>query len=208
MPRNLTMLLSTTMLSTLSCSVISMAPPPEPAPVSAPATEPAPPPSDPEIAEARADLATRRTGLTEAEMDLLAETIVAEARRHGFEPALVRAVMYVESRSRNFSVSSVGAMGLMQVMPATGEELAQQLGIPWFGPQTLFDPIVNVRLGTAYLAELAARYDGDMPTALAAYNWGPGHIDWRLAHGRRLPREYPGLVFEAHASVQLEGSSS
>ncbi len=208
MPRNLTLLLSTSMLSTLSCSVLSMAPPPEPPPVSAPTTEGTQAPADPAIAEIRADLATRRTGLTEGEMDLLAAAIVAEARRHGFEPALVRAVMYVESRCRNFSVSSVGAIGLMQVMPATGEELALQHGIPWFGPQTLFDPIVNVRLGTAYLAELAARYDGDIPTALAAYNWGPGHIDRRLAHGRRLPQEYPGLVLEAHAIVQVEGSRS
>jgi soluble lytic murein transglycosylase len=208
MPRNLTLLLSTSMLSTLSCSVISMAPPPEPPPVSAPTLEGTQAPADPAIAEIRADLATRRTGLTEGEMDLLAATIVTEARRHGFEPALVRAVMYVESRCRNFSVSSVGAIGLMQVMPATGEELALQHGIPWFGPQTLFDPIVNVRLGTAYLAELAARYDGDIPTALAAYNWGPGHIDRRLAHGRRLPKKYPGLVLEAHAIVQVEGSRS
>ena len=65
--------------------------------------------------------------------------------------------------------------------------------------QTLFDPFVNVRLGTAYLAELAARYDGDMATALAAYNWGPGHIDWRLQRGRALPTEYPQLVLDAHA---------
>ena len=210
MSRGLLAILSGAMLSSLSCSVLSMAPPPEPPPVSAPATAQVTPPRDPAIAEVRADLDTRRTrtGLTAAEMDRLSETIVAEARRHGLEPNLVMAVMYVESRYRNFSVSPVGALGLMQVMPATGEELARQHDIPWRGPQTLFDPTVNVRLGTAYLAELAARYDGDMATALAAYNWGPGNIDRRLARGRKLPEEYPGLVFEAHAIVEMEGRSS
>jgi len=208
MSRRLVVLLSGLMLSSLSCSVLSMAPLPELPPVSAPAPAVVQAPVDPAVAEVRADLATRRTGLTEGEMDVLAETIVAEARRNGLEPNLVLAVMYVESRYRNFSVSPVGALGLMQVMPATGEELARQHGVPWRGAQTLFDPQVNVRLGTAYLAKLIARYDGEVSTALAAYNWGPGHIDRRLARGRQLPEEYPGLVMEAHAIVQVEGRSS
>jgi len=210
MSRRLVVLLSGFMLSSLSCSVLSMAPPPELPPVSAAPLAAMPAPPDPAVAEVRADLETRRTrtGLTAEEMDSLAETIVAEARRNGLEPNLVMAVMYVESRYRNFSVSPVGALGLMQVMPATGEELARQHGVAWHGPQTLFDPTINVRLGTAYLAELTARYDGDIPTALAAYNWGPGHIDRRLARGRQLPKEYPGLVQEAHAIVEVEGRRS
>jgi soluble lytic murein transglycosylase len=105
--------------------------------------------------------------------------------------------MYVESRFNNFAVSPVGAMGLMQILPSTGEELAGRYGIPWHGPQTLFDPVVNVRLGSAYLRELSNRY-GELSTALAAYNWGPGRIDRRLRRGHRLPTEYPRLVFEAH----------
>ncbi|MGI9591248.1 MAG: lytic transglycosylase domain-containing protein [Myxococcota bacterium] len=212
LPRRLVVLLSSVVLSSLSCSVLSMAPPPELPPVSAPAPEgvQAPTAPDPAVAEVRADLETRRTrtGLIAEEMDVLAEVIVRESRRHGLEPNLVMAVMYVESRYRNFSVSPVGALGLMQVMPATGEELARQHDVLWRGPQTLFDPIVNVRLGTAYLAKLIARYEGDVATALAAYNWGPGHIDRRLARGRKLPEEYPGLVFEAHAIVEVEGRRS
>ncbi len=210
MSRGLIAILTGMMLSSLSCSVLSMAPPPEllavakPAPVETAAADPV----DPAVAEVRGDLTTRRTGLTEGELDLLAETIVAEARRNGLEPNLVLAVMYVESRYRNYSVSPVGALGLMQVMPATGEELARRLGVVWRGPQTLFYPIVTVQLATAYLADLILRYDGDVATALAAYNWGPGYIDRRLARGRQLPKEYPGLVMEAHAIVQVEGRSS
>ena len=99
--------------------------------------------------------------------------------------------MHVESRFYNFAVSPVGAIGLMQVMPETGEELAARLGIHWVGPQTLFDPTVNVRLGVAYLRELSDRYDGNLPTALAAYNWGPGHIDRRLRLGTATARPVP-----------------
>ena len=210
MSRALLAVLTGTMLSSLSCAVLSMAPPSELPAVSTPAPDEtaAAVPVDPAVTELRGDLATRRTGLTEGELDGLAETIVAEARRNGLEPNLVLAVMYVESRYHNYAVSPVGALGLMQVMPATGEELARRLGVKWYGPQTLFDPIVNVQLGTAYLAQLIARYDGDVATALAAYNWGPGHIDRRLARGRQLPKEYPGLVMEAHAIVQIEGRSS
>ena len=54
-----------------------------------------------------------------------------------------------------------------------------------------------MKLGVAYLKWLESRYDGDVPTALAAYNWGPGHIDRRLRRGRALPTEYPRLVLDA-----------
>jgi soluble lytic murein transglycosylase len=106
--------------------------------------------------------------------------------------------MHVESRFNAFALSPVGAIGLMQVMPATGEELAADLGVVWRGAQTLFDPFVNLRLGVAYLKQLESRY-GDTATALAAYNWGPGHIDRRIRRGRALPTEYPKLVLDAHA---------
>jgi soluble lytic murein transglycosylase len=63
------------------------------------------------------------------------------------------------------------------------------LGIPWNGADTLFDPIINVRLGTAYLSHLTKRY-GNVDTALAAYNWGPGRIDRRLRRGATVPSRY------------------
>jgi soluble lytic murein transglycosylase len=84
-------------------------------------------------------------------------------------------------------------------MPATGEELAARLGIRWLGPQTLFEPTTNVRMGVAYLRELSDRY-GSLPMALAAYNWGPGRIDRRLKLGAAVPEEYPSLVLEAYAA--------
>jgi soluble lytic murein transglycosylase-like protein len=152
-----------------------------------------------EDVRAHLDRWAHRTGLTAAELDDLAETIVEEARRHDLEPAFVLAVMHVESRYDTYAVSSKHAMGLMQILPSTGAWLAPQVGVEWVGPQTLFDPTQNVRLGVAYLRQLADRYDGDLVAALAAYNWGPGAIDRRLAMGAPLPKEYPDLVLVAYA---------
>ena len=153
----------------------------------------------PEIAAVRAELKRRRTGLDAEEIDRLARSIIEEARRHDLDVPLVMAVIYVESRFDTYAVSPAGALGIMQIMPATGEELARRHGVVWRGPQTLFDPFVNVKLGTAYLKQLLRRYD-NVSTALAAYNWGPGHIDRRLRRGNALPTKYPGLVNDAIAA--------
>jgi soluble lytic murein transglycosylase-like protein len=146
-----------------------------------------------------------RTGLTESEIAKVAQTIVAEARRHAIDPGLVLAVIHVESRYGAYAVSPVGAMGLMQILPSTGEELAAKEGVVWRGPQTLFDPVVNVRLGVAYLKELANRY-GNTAMALAAYNWGPGRIDRRLRRGTPVPKVYPTLVLEAYTAHRERSS--
>ncbi|HEY8156904.1 MAG TPA: lytic transglycosylase domain-containing protein [Myxococcota bacterium] len=185
--------------SGLSCNLFSpelgALPPVSAAP---PGAEGAAPSGEAEIAAISTALSRRPTGLTAREVDAVARTVVGEARRHALEPSLVMAVMHVESRYYNFAVSPVGAIGLMQVMPETGEELAARLGIDWVGPQTLFDPTVNVRLGVAYLRELSDRY-GSLSTALAAYNWGPGRIDRRVRLGTAIPDQYPALVLEAYA---------
>ena len=185
--------------SGLSCSLFGNDPAELP-PVSLapPAVAAAPEVRESEIAGIRLALSRRATGLTASEIDDVARAIVVEAHRYRLESSLVLAVMHVESRFYNFAVSPVGAIGLMQVMPDTGAELAARIGIDWAGPQSLFDPTTNVRLGVAYLRQLSDRY-GSIPTALAAYNWGPGHIDRRLRQGTPLPDQYPGLVLEAYA---------
>jgi len=154
---------------------------------------------DPSVTAIAEYLASRNTGLIREEIDVLARTLVSEARRHRLDLALVMAVMHVESRFHNFAISPAGAIGLMQILPSTGEELARREGIPWRGSQTLLEPATNVRLGIAYLRELSDRYRGDLHAALAAYNWGPGHVDRRLQEGTPLPSEYPSLVTQARA---------
>lgn len=154
---------------------------------------------DPEVAAAHALLAPIARQMGETERDALARALVEASRAHGVQPALVLAVIEVESRFDPFAVSHKGALGLMQILPSTGAPIARRLGIPWRGPQTLFDPHANVRIGVAYLRELIDRY-ANVRAALAAYNWGPGEIDARLRQGDVLPAHYPERVLDAYSS--------
>jgi soluble lytic murein transglycosylase-like protein len=130
------------------------------------------------------------TRLAPFEIRAVAETIVAESRERGIDLELILSLIRTESGFDNFATSHVGALGLMQVMPHTGKAVAAELGIEWRGAEMLFQPVTNVRIGTAYLDWLHSRYAGSWDKALAAYNWGPARIDYRLARGRALPDVY------------------
>ncbi|MBW2273358.1 MAG: lytic transglycosylase domain-containing protein [Deltaproteobacteria bacterium] len=168
-------------------------------PVSAPGVQEhdAAPVANADELEVLAYLWGRHTGLSRDEESALASTVVAEAIRHDMDVEMVLAVIHVESGGYHLAVSSVGALGLMQLLPSTAEELAHKLGIDWRGPDTLFDPVTNVTLGVAYLKQLENRF-GSISTALAAYNWGPGRIDRRLRRGKVLPAEYIEQVMRAY----------
>jgi soluble lytic murein transglycosylase-like protein len=99
-----------------------------------------------------------------------AALIATAANRHGVDPALVHAVIAAESNYQPSARSRVGARGLMQVMPAT----ARDLGVA--STRALLDPQANIDAGVRYLKSLLDRFDGDLPTALAAYNAGPGAV--------------------------------
>ena len=162
-----------------------------------PPSEPSPTQIDQEIADRILDrLSMRHTALPERERIALVQTILEEARTHDLDPGLVVAVIEVESAGYHLAVSHVGAMGLMQLLPSTGKELADRMGIEWKGPDTLFDPSINVKLGTAYLRQLTDRF-GNVHTALAAYNWGPGRINRRLRRGATVPSGYIEQVMRA-----------
>ncbi len=80
--------------------------------------------------------------------------------------------------------SSAGAVGLMQLMPATGKSVARAIKLPYRGIDTLTDPLANIRLGTAYLGQMIERFGGNPVLATAAYNAGPHRVDaWMPANG-------------------------
>lgn len=91
----------------------------------------------------------------------------------GPEPALVLALIRQESEFYPKARSSVGALGLMQLMPATARQTARGSGLPYDRSRLTSDPEYNIRLGQAYLRELLAEFDGSYILALAAYNAGP-----------------------------------
>lgn len=111
------------------------------------------------------------------------DLVAAAAARHGLDPCLVAAVIRVESRFHPGAVSSVGARGLMQVLPETGAWVAGRMGLQPFRAEMLYDPAVNVAIGTWYLAYLRDEFGGSLPASLAAYNAGRQPVRQWLAAG-------------------------
>jgi soluble lytic murein transglycosylase-like protein len=112
-----------------------------------------------------------------------AEAVTRCARAEGLDPNLVAAVALQESAYNPLAVSSAGARGLLQVMPAVGAELARAVGLARFDASDLFDPAVNLRLGTRHLSDYRHRF-GSIPLTLAAYNAGPARVErWSLPPG-------------------------
>jgi soluble lytic murein transglycosylase len=116
------------------------------------------------------------------------------ANRYGLDPNLLLAVMRVESAYQKHIVSYAGAVGLMQIMPRTGQLIAHALGHDDFTPADLLDPRLNLEFAAWYLTSLIHRFDGRLPLAIAAYNGGPHNV-------RRWIQEGP---VEAPVDVLLE----
>jgi len=100
---------------------------------------------------------------------------------------VVAAVIRAESRFDPHALSHAGAIGLMQIIPTTGEWIATQIEEEGFTIERLYDPGVNIHFGTWYLRYLLDRF-GDMDVALAAYNAGPSNvIRWQAGEGTIYP---------------------
>ena len=152
------------------------------------------------VPRAEAIRTTRRAaGVTSARYD---DLISQHSRINDVRTDLVRAVMQVESGFNPNARSPKGAMGLMQLMPATARQ---------FGVRNPFNPAENVRAGVAYLRQLLDRYDNDERLALAAYNAGPGAVD---KYGQTVPpyretKDYVARVSEITDTgrpIQARGS--
>jgi len=105
----------------------------------------------------------------------------------GVDPELVWAVMREESGFRSAVVSPAGAHGLLQLMPATAERLAPELGSPGPLPRSLHDPVINIRFGTHLLGTLGARFGARRSAAIGGYNAGAAVVERWLAERPQLP---------------------
>lgn len=127
--------------------------------------------------------------------------ILGAAKASAIQAALVQAVIVVESGFNPRAVSKRGAIGLMQLVPATAKR---------YGVKDIYDPEQNVRAGARYLSDLLVRFDSNLELALAAYNAGEEAVE---RYGRRVPpfretltyvpsvmRVYQRLLDQSHAS--------
>ena len=137
---------------------------------------------------------TTRPAAPDLRHDRFEPLVQEHAARTGIRPDLVRAVIQVESGFNPRATSPKGAMGLMQLMPATAREL---------GVINAYDPEDNIRGGTVYLRQLLDRYEGNEELALAAYNAGFGAVD---KHGGRVPpyQETQAYVRKVGAVADVE----
>jgi soluble lytic murein transglycosylase len=107
-------------------------------------------------------------------------TIKQEAKRYGVDPYMAAGLIRQESVFNPNAISRVGARGLMQVMPATGQQISRKQGTGAITAADLYNPTINIKLGMSYLAQMLGQF-GRIEYAAAAYNAGPGRARAWLA---------------------------
>jgi soluble lytic murein transglycosylase-like protein len=108
---------------------------------------------------------------------------------HGVDPLLVLAIIEQESTFRTDARGLHGSVGLMQVRPFVGADVAKRHNIPWKGAKTLLDPAANVQIGACYLGEMLEMH-GDPALAIAAYNMGPYRVQRMVKRGHHPRPKY------------------
>jgi len=132
----------------------------------------------------------------------ISDRIFDESRKYGYDPLLLTALIVTESSFNNRAKSHRGALGLMQIRPATGSALALEAQIFWEGKPTLYNPDHNITLGALYLNKLLRRFK-DMRLALEAYNHGPSQLSRYLRQGKN-PKKYSRKVIEIYSQIRSD----
>ncbi|OGF50865.1 MAG: hypothetical protein A2231_10985 [Candidatus Firestonebacteria bacterium RIFOXYA2_FULL_40_8] len=109
------------------------------------------------------------------------------SKEYKLDPLLVAAIIKSESTFNPIAVSEKGAVGLMQLMPDTAEEMAHELNVDFVNIEDLYNPEINIHLGYYYMVKLLKRYNGNMVFALAAYNAGTKNADEWIKNYRGDP---------------------
>jgi len=182
-------------------------------PVTAVVEAPAEPPSVPaEIASPiepslkgrlAALLVERAPDMRPVDRARVAGAIETAHRNHRVDPVLVLAVIRQESHFRANARGPGNSIGLMQVRPFVGADVARRHNIPWAGVKTLLDPAANVQIGACYLGEMLEMFH-DPALAIAAYNMGPTRVRRMVARGHIPKPAYLGSVLKHFQALTSE----
>ena len=151
-----------------------------------PSTAPLPPRLSDRLAQL---LVVRAPDLSPVDRARVASAIEDAVQAHQIDPLLVLAVIEQESGFDPAARGHGGSIGLMQVRPFVGRDIARRHGIPWTGPRTLLDPAANVAIGACYLGEMFDMYS-DPALAISAYNLGPYRVQRMVARGKSPRPQY------------------
>jgi len=132
----------------------------------------------------------------------LADAIYDESIAASVDPLLVASIVAVESSFQSGVVSTMGAVGLMQLRPFVAAAVADRISVEWQGATTLHEPHINVRLGVEYYRALLDRFDGDPRVALTAYNHGPTRVSRWIRAGTYDGSEYATRVLTTYEGAR------
>lgn len=163
----------------------------------APLLDPSPP-VNASLLYVRSVLDRKAARLDAVQREGVARALVLAEADHGLSVLMTLALIEQESRFDPRARGPSGSLGLMQLQPLTAREVARQRGLAWQSDRTLFDPVQNVRIGLAYLAELRSRF-GSTDLAMAAYNIGPGALVELL---KKRPFRHGPYLRKVHAHAE------
>ncbi len=142
-----------------------------------------------------------RIGFSDDEVLELTDVIYNESRKYRYDPMFILAVILTESSFRRGQRSDFGAGGLMQVVPFVGKDVAPRAGVNWDGPETLYEPVSNIKLGTLHLFEQIRKFK-DVKKAIVAYNVGEARVRSLLRRNKPLPKRYLNKVMEKYKMLK------
>jgi soluble lytic murein transglycosylase len=123
----------------------------------------------------------------------VAQAIIDESLKYEFDPVFLLAVIENESHFNPLAKGSVGELGLMQIRPTTAQQIAEKNDIKWSGSKTLRDPVMNVKIGAAFMSALREKFDSHARLYLSAYNMGQTAVRRNLKENK-WPKEYSQKV--------------
>lgn len=119
----------------------------------------------------------------------IAQTIIDESLRYNFDPIFLMSMIQGESSFNPEQIGPFKEIGLMQILPTTGKWIAGMYGIKWTNKSILNDPVVNIKIGAAFLSHLRNRFDTHPRLYLSAYNMGQGNVK-KLLKKNVWPKQY------------------
>ncbi|MBN8536180.1 MAG: lytic transglycosylase domain-containing protein [Deltaproteobacteria bacterium] len=137
----------------------------------------------------------------------ITKSIIQESKKFQIDPLFVVSLIFAESSFNPEARGLAGEIGLMQLMPTTGKEVAKRINVSWKGSKTLKDPVKNIIIGTAYLGQLRGYFENSPPRYISAYNSGPGRIK-KIEKIKDLPHFYSTKILKHYENFYKKMASN